>query len=140
MKPEATSLAEELKGNAHEQNAFRHACARYDDGDHEGGIKLLSAILRERPLHLGALKRLGYALYSKEAYVLAASPLVSAAMLDASDPEPAYFAACCMVQSDTPELARSLLKAAEEIASRSPLQSALGHRARQLLATLPSSP
>lgn len=136
-RAESTAAAlEELDGDPDDRASFLHACARYDAGDHESTVAHLTALLRKRPLHLGALKLLGYALYERQAYALAASPLITAAMLDSEDPEPAYVAACCLIKTRDLELARSVLQAVTEISRRIPLHAEFGLRARQLLATL----
>lgn len=136
-RAESTAAAlEELEGDPDDRASFLHACARYDAGDHESTVALLTPLLRKRPLHLGALKLLGYALYERQAYALAASPLITAAMLDSEDPEPAYVAACCLIKTRDLELARSVLQAVTEISRRIPLHAEFGLRARQLLATL----
>ncbi|VVE60671.1 hypothetical protein PCA31118_00313 [Pandoraea captiosa] len=107
-RPMATYVRAPAINGPIDHRTLAHAYALHARNDLEGAACALAQICRRLPAGAEAYRAFGYVLCQLGDYANAIAPLMMAVAREYGDPEPLYFAACCMQQMGDTQTAREM--------------------------------
>ncbi|AJP57953.1 hypothetical protein UC34_15195 [Pandoraea vervacti] len=119
-----------------DHRALTHAYALHAHNDLEGAARAFAQICRTLPAGAEAYRAFGYVLCQLGDYANAIAPLMMAVAREYGDPEPLYFAACCMQHTGDTQAAREMATDAMDMLRCSNRYPDLHLRLTRLLDTL----